>query len=185
MIKLKKWHILFGMVLIIVWFICMGTILSNKVSLTMNGFAVDNTGRLYIGKGYGIEVYEGDTFLRKISPKTSRGYMFTIVDGDTIVVSTASFVYHMDLDGKVLAKEEDKGTKVYNELQRNKNSFIDENGLNYTLTRPFGRAQISDGEKVIYKMPTLDYTVLVTMALCSVALIWYIIVILRTQKRKT
>ena len=59
-----------------------------------------------------------------ISPKTSRGYAFTIQKDDTILLSTASSIYTLDLSGNVIDKQEDVGTKTFNELQKAKKIFI-------------------------------------------------------------
>ena len=178
--KLGKAKIIIGAIIIACGWFCMIMTITGKVSLSVSGFAIDNSGRLYIGQGHGIDVYDDDVIVETISPKTSRGYAFTIVNGDTIVVSTGSFVYHMDLNGEVLSRYEDELSRVYGELE-DKTLFVDENGVNYKLTKPFGRTQISNGEKVIYKMPLIDYAVLVLTALCFTALFVFVIILLKDK----
>ena len=125
----------------IVMLTCICMQVTQKVSLSINGFAVDSEGCLYVGKDFNIEVFNEDTLIRTISPKTTRGYKFTIIDGQTILLSTSSTVYTMDLLGNVLSEREDEGTKVYNELQW-KRDFVDENGTRYTLESYWGRKRI-------------------------------------------
>ncbi|MHB8963504.1 MAG: hypothetical protein ACYC5K_10170, partial [Saccharofermentanales bacterium] len=107
---------------------CLSMIISGLVTLSLSGFAFDSSGRLYLGKDAAIEVYEGGTLKYRISPMTSRGYIFTIQSDDTILLSTSSVVYTMNLNGEVLTEEEDVGTKTFNKLQKDWKAFTSSNG---------------------------------------------------------
>lgn len=150
---------------------CFYMIFSGKVSLSMNGFAVDKDDCLYIGKEYTIEVYKNDELLRTINPQTSRSYVFTILNGDTILLSTSSKVYTMDLYGNVLSEEPDDMTKVYNRLQREKKEFFSVNKETYCLKNKWGRTYIVNNENVIYKMPLVDYVVRLLLCIAFIS-IW-------------
>ena len=67
------------------------------------GFALDSQKLLYVGRDNAIEVYSGTEKILEINPQTSRSYAFTVTD-DTIVLSTAEFVYEIDLKGNVIKK---------------------------------------------------------------------------------
>lgn len=68
------------------------------------GFALDSQKLLYVGRDNAIEVYSGTEKIFEINPQTSRSYAFTVTD-DTIVLSTAEFVYEIDLKGNVIKKK--------------------------------------------------------------------------------
>lgn len=142
---------------------CLSMIVSGLVTLSLSGFAIDSSGRLYLGKDAAIEVYEGSTLKYKISPMTSRGYIFTIQSNDTILLSTASTVYTMNLNGEVLTQIEDIGTKTFNKLQKSWKTFTSSNGDEYIIQSNWGRTEIVSNNKnssiILYKVPLLDYAV--------------------------
>ena len=138
--------------------ICLLLINIGKATITYSGFGVDSAGILYIGKDDVIEKYENNKLLGTISPQTSRGYAFTLQEDDTILLSTASNVYKLDLAGKVLDKWEDEGTSTFNKLQYIR-KFKAKDGREYLMKLQLGRTVICSGDDVIYKMPMLDYIV--------------------------
>ena len=170
LIKNSKFFVIYVPIVgVIMWF-CMGMIFSGTVSLSMNGFAVDKDGYLYVGKEKDIVVFNEGEIVRTISPKTSRGYQFTILSGEKILLSTSSVVYTMDLSGEILSKEEDVNTKIYNKLQREKSFFTAEDGTEYHTRSYWGRTQICKNNEVIYEMPLLDYIVRVLIIVVLIGL---------------
>lgn len=99
----KKYGILFA----VYWCIVMTLILlliSGTVKLGCKGICIDDDGRIYVGLTEEIRVFEEDgSFLRSISPKTSKGYVFS-VENDRLLVDAAATSYVMDLDGTILAQ---------------------------------------------------------------------------------
>jgi len=132
--------------------------LTGTISLSVNGFGVDHDGLLYLGQDNVIVVFKNGTKLRTIEPPTSRGYQFTLTDGETIVLSTGTLVYEMDLYGKILSEKEDENAGVYSQLQW-KRTFRAQDGSEYRLTYPFGRAQIEKDGNILYQMPLFDYII--------------------------
>lgn len=128
-------------------------------TFSYTGFAVDSCGIVFIGKDSIIEKYFDGKKIAELDPKTSRGYAFTI-QNDNIILSTGSFVYTLDLDGKELGREADIETKVFNGLQKQKKFFVTNEGDQYYFKSVLGRAQVIDESgNVLYKMPFLDYIV--------------------------
>lgn len=82
--------------------------------------ALDSQKLLYVGRDNAIEVYSGTEKIFEINPQTSRSYAFTVTD-DTIVLSTAEFVYEIDLKGNVIKKSEDVNSKTYTDIEKSKN----------------------------------------------------------------
>ena len=62
----------------------------HSVTISYNGFGIDSTGILYVGKNSAIEKIKDGKVIETLSPQTSRGYAFTIKNDDTILLSTAS-----------------------------------------------------------------------------------------------
>jgi hypothetical protein len=145
------------------FFICMGLIASGKVSMDIDSFALDSNGNLYVGKLLKIEVFKDDSLLRTISPMP-RDYRFTIDQNDSIVLSDGSNIYVMDLTGDVLSQREDQFSEIYSEL-KNKKTFVSKSGERYLKRNSWGRVEIvnvvNNNEVAIYKMPLLDYIVLI------------------------
>lgn len=85
--------------------------------------ALDSQKLLYVGRDNAIEVYSGTEKIFEINPQTSRSYAFTVTD-DTIVLSTAEFVYEIDLKGNVIKKSEDVNSKTYTDIEKSKKHFV-------------------------------------------------------------
>lgn len=79
-------------------------VIDNQCSVTISykGFGIDSKGTLYIGKDSVIEKVNDGKVMVTISPKTSREYAFAIKEDDTILLSTASTVYTLDLSGNAI-----------------------------------------------------------------------------------
>gem|GEM_PF-418603 len=139
-----------------------------------NGFAVDSNNRLYIGRNE-IEVYENGELLKTINPKTNRAYVFTIQDDDTILLSTSSKVFIMDLDGNVINQYEDTYTKTYNALTRKMNSFTAKDSTQYNVKHKFTWLEIvKDNSVRVYRLPVLDFATRVTTAVACISL-WILV----------
>jgi len=160
--KKYGWLMATAPILGVIMFVCMIMVMSGAVSLTMNGFAVDTNGQLYIGQANEIMVLKDGECVKTLSPKTSRGYAFTIENGEQIVLSTSTTVFIMDLDGAVISQYPDEGTQVFNRL-KNPKTFVDIHGTEYTRKNVWGRPYIYKDGIEVYSMPLRDYAVGVTM----------------------
>lgn len=170
----------------VVLFPCLGLIISGTANLSISGFAVDHADRLYIGASNEIRVYEEGKQIGSISPHTSRGYIFTITDGDTILLSTSTTVYLMDLDGNVIETKEDAGTDTYNQLSYRKRRFVSQNGDTYEIASKLGRTTIiKNNNTVVYQMDTLSYTVKLLVIICFIAMFGLAIYSLLQRKKGT
>lgn len=122
------------------------------------GFALDSQKLLYVGRDNAIEVYSGTEKILEINPQTSRSYAFTVTD-DTIVLSTAEFVYEIDLKGNVIKKSEDVNSKTYTDIEKSKKHFVTSDN-EYFLKNNFGRYKIIDKNKnVLYETSAKEFTV--------------------------
>lgn len=158
---LKQFSKLFTVIVPIIVIFALTT--TGVVSLVTHSFAVDSSGKLYVGKDSKIEVYRDGSLLYKIT-NLPRGFFFTIETDDTIFLSDGSTVYVMDLNGNILSQREDQNGESQIGLL-NKKTYISKNGEEYLKRSNWGRVEIvhfvNDDDIVIYKMPLLDYTVLI------------------------
>lgn len=167
---------------------CFILMITGAVSASYHGFAVDSKGVLYIGKDTQIEKYVDHKLISAIrSPLTSRGYMFTIVDGDTIKLTTSSNVYSMDLTGEVLAEEDELESSLYNQQYWHGRRFTTANGKAYVQSAPLGRYQIKDETgTVVYRMPALDYAVVLGLIISMISLFACVpVIVTMPNRRKT
>ena len=136
--------------------LCIVLVVFDLVPLTFNGFGVDSAGKLYVGRGHHIEVWEDGTQINNIRKGTSRGYTFTILEDDTILLASGNSVMIMDLDGKTALKRwEESHKETYNELS-NKRVFSAVTGVQYHVDRIYGRLTIMQGETMIYQESLWD-----------------------------
>lgn len=157
--KWLKWLIIYVLVAGTAMFICLSLILTGKVTLDYSGFAFDSQGNFYLGKDSKIEVYHDEALVRTINAKTSRGYAFT-VQNDTIILSTGTTVYTMDLQGNVTDEKEDPDTRTFNALQKQKKVFTSDDGHTYTRKNRCGRISVvSDDGDTVFRMPVPDFVI--------------------------
>ena len=158
--KLKKTIVVVSIVLFCVSLVSLLLLFSGKVSLSVFGFAVDNANRIYVGTEKEISIIERGEKIGSISPNTSRTYAFTITEDETILLSTSTKVYTMDMDGNILSTAEDTGADIYNQLSRQKKKFISAKGDQYRLINMLGWTRILKNDiDVVYQIDVLSYIV--------------------------
>lgn len=168
-------------------FICVVLVLGNFVTLSINSFAVDSQDRLYIGIPEEIRVYEADTLVDCLPAHTSRSYVFTIAENDTILLSTSTKIYIMDLSGNVLSEKDDIGADTYNQMQYKRKNFVSSNGDSYQLKSVFGRTKIvKNGTTTVFQISTFSAIVKYLLGICCLASIafagW---IIIKVTKRRS
>lgn len=155
---------------------CLLLILSGSVTLSVKGFAVDGNERLYVGNAKEISVFDAGIQVSSISPQTSRSYAFTITEEETILLSTSTKVYTMDLNGNILHYEEDPGADMYNQLSYGKKTFTTASGNTYKLRNILGWWVITkNGREVVWSMGLFSYMILVIVTFCAVAMFVFIL----------
>lgn len=114
-------------------------------------FAVDQTGRVYLGVGYDIHVYEDSMPVNKFL--VGRGIRFTI-QNDEISAYNGSYTSRYTLDGKKISSEKGGQSGLYTQYR-----YLAEDGTQYAIRYPFGRFSILDKstDTYIYQMPLRDY----------------------------
>lgn len=135
-------------------------ILSNSgtVCFDYSGFGMDSSGILYVGETEKIETYCGGEKIGTYFYPNSRSYAFTVQADDTILLSTGTKVYQLDLSASTLAQWDDEGTRTFNQLRSTRKDFTAPSGERYSVRWNFGRTSIySENGTCIYKMPLLDY----------------------------
>ena len=141
-----------------VFFLCSFLLITGIVSFDFHGFGVDDSGKVYVGIGHKIEVFENGEKIHIIKKGTSRGYCFTIQEDDTILLARGEDVFILDLYGEdVIAHWKDHS--VEDRLEENKYSFVTSDCDVYSAVYPMGRLTICHNENPIYKIPLQDYVI--------------------------
>ncbi len=124
---------------------------------TWYGFSVDENELLYISQTGEIDVIDQGHTIRILDVPTTRGFQFTIENGNTIAVYTGAHSYKLDLDGNILQEAE----LTWNPGIEPNGPFTSKNGLTYHMTSFWGRPQIvleqNGVDTVIYQMPLISY----------------------------
>ena len=126
---------------------------TGTMALSYSGVAVDDAGRLYLGRGGKIEVYEARERVDTITPHLDKSFVFTIRDGQ-LVLSTGKVAATLDLQGNAIDSRTDEGGTVYKELKPLRRSFAAADGTVYTLRHEILAAQVTaDDGTVLYSEP--------------------------------
>ncbi len=126
---------------------------TGAMSLSYSGVAADDAGRLYLGRGGRIEVYEAGQNVETIKPDVNKSFIFTLQDGQ-LVLSTGKEVTTLDLQGNVIESKTDEGKSVYQQLKSQRHSFTAADGTVYTLRHEMLAAQVTTGDgTVLYSEP--------------------------------
>lgn len=125
---------------------------TGAMSLSYSGVA-DDAGRLYLGRGGSIEVYQSGEKVDTLKPDVDKSYVFTVRDGQ-LVLSTGKVAVTMDLQGNVIESKTDEGGALYKELKPLRRSFTAADGTVYTLRHEMLAAQVvTDDGTVLYCEP--------------------------------
>lgn len=126
---------------------------TGAMSLSYSGVAADDAGRLYLGRGGRIEVYESGEKADTLKPDVDKSYVFTVRD-EQLVLSTGKVAVTMDLQGNVIESKTDEGGALYKELKPLRRSFTAADGTVYTLRHEMLAAQVvTDDGTVLYCEP--------------------------------
>lgn len=173
--------------------LCITLMLFGMVRFSVDCFAVDSSGQLYIGQEGHIYVYEDSKLLRTISEFVGlgsisvKGAVFTIEADDTLTMATGGHVISMDLEGKVLEIQKDTAkASIRSELESSKYRFRSSNGDVYRLEGILGRTRIIKNDaEVVYQISPLSLVtkiaLYIAVASFAASLIGYIVIRFREQ----
>lgn len=155
----------FSIVMIAIWISLIAMALD--VSPFLSGFAADSQGRLYVGRDKRIEVFEQGKKIGEISPRTERGYTFTVLPDDTILVYTGSMQRILDIQGNELGNSNTDTFKNSNHYPTSiRFKFISSSGDIYRVHLPLGYTIIcKNGKEIVYTLPVAAYIVRVLFVL--------------------
>ena len=102
-------------------------IATGAMALSYSGVAVDEAGRLYLGRGSKIEVYQAGEKVDTIQPHVDKSYVFTVRDGE-LLLSTGKTAVTLDLQGNGIDEQTDEGGVLYQELKPQRRSFTATDG---------------------------------------------------------
>lgn len=138
---------------VLIFVLSIAAMASGSISLSYSGITVDEAGRLYLGRGGKIEVYEDGAVVQTIKPPVEKSFFFTLQDGN-LLLSTGKETTTLDMDGALLETAEDAEGALYASLKAQKHSCTAPDGTVYTLHREILATQVTaeDGT-VLYAEP--------------------------------
>ena len=151
--KYRKLMRLLAIPAVLIFVLAVIAMATGTMALSYSGVAVDDAGRLYLGRGGKIEVYEAGERVDTITPHLDKSFVFTIRDGQ-LVLSTGKVAATLDLQGNAIDSKTDEGGAVYKELKPLRRSFAAADGTVYTLRHEILAAQVTaDDGTVLYSEP--------------------------------
>lgn len=159
---------------------------TGKSCLWYNGFAIDSSNRLYLGRNQEIVVFDQNSKeLYRWEVPTSRGYRFTIYD-ECIYLFAHQQCYILDFYGNIQDVRSSGETPKIQDWPNH--SFITNDGSTYHLYNTFLRTTIvkenNNGKNVIFRMPWKDYILRIVLigAGCCIAFSLVTIVVRRYMR---
>ena len=138
---------------VVIFVLSIVAMVTGTMALSYSGVAADDGGRLYLGRGGRIEVYEAGQKVDTIVPHADKSFVFTVRDGQ-LVLSTGKTVITLDLQGNAVDQQEDKDGVVYQELKPLRRGFTAADGTTYTLRREMLATQVvTSDNQVVYSEP--------------------------------
>ena len=126
---------------ILIFLLSVIAMVTGRMALSYEGIAADDAGRLYLGRGGKIEVYEAGQKVSAITPHVDKSFLFTVRDGQ-LLLSTGKTVVTLDLQGNEVEQQADEDGALYKELKAQRRSFTAADGTVYTLRHEMLAAQV-------------------------------------------
>lgn len=155
---MKRKHIAVALIPILFVLLCVALVLliTETASFRLNGYGVDSSGKLYVGRAHEIHVFEDGREISTIRIPRYRTWGFTVLADDRIALSDSTTIYIMDLSGEILETKEDSKSVEYRKWS-NQKEFTGSDGQVYKLKRIWGRSRIIDSaNREVYESPVLD-----------------------------
>lgn len=166
--------------------ICAFLIGSETANPFISGFAVDSHDRILIGLHNRIEIFDNGILVDVVRTKTSRGYVFTLLEDDSILLATSTKVYTIDSSGNILASTEERANSIYNQIQRGKDKFTSVNGDLYSIKGKLGRTRIEKNDSiVVYQISPVSFIAKIVLCLAMVLVIILVLIICRIRIKHT
>lgn len=140
---------------ILIFLLSVIAMVTGRMALSYEGIAADDAGRLYLGRGGKIEVYEAGQKVSTITPHVDKSFLFTVRDGQ-LLLSTGKTVAALDLQGNEVEQQTDEDGALYKELKAQRRSFTAADGTvyTYTLRHEILAAQVvTDSGSVVFSEP--------------------------------
>ena len=138
---------------ILIFVLSVIAMVTGRMALSYEGIAADDAGRLYLGRGGKIEVYEAGQKVSAITPHVDKSFLFTVRDGQ-LLLSTGKTVVTLDLQGNEVEQQADEDGALYKELKAQRRSFTAADGTVYTLRHEMLAAQVvTDSGSVVFSEP--------------------------------
>ena len=180
LVRMIKYMVPFLAIIFLPLFFSQFFLMSGDAHIDYSGIAVHKDGNLYIGsegnrtEGKMYVIDPSGNLVETFKVPAYSPYEFTVTETG-VLVNTNSYIYTLDLHGRVIKREEFSGP------MRNLTSpkeVVTEDGKVYTMKTHFLRTivQVQEGETVstIFEMPMLDYVVRIMTRAVLLAIFIYV-----------
>ena len=181
----KLWKLaLFAIPHAMILIICLILVFSGAASPFLNGFDVDSQGRLYVGEGKMLRIYQNGVQTDAIELE-SDSYRLAVDDNGNLIIAYPSVVYHMDKKGNVLEAKDDPLAKTFQALQYTDQITDETTQDEYKLVNKLGRTRIVKNDcEVVYKISLLSFAVKILLAVCGISLFGNGILFVRHMRKE-
>ena len=169
--KAMKYLAVFAIPHALIVYFCLIAIFLNLASPFLNGFAVDSTGRVYVGENKYINVYESCVKVGCIELEDAT-FRFSIDENDHILVAYTSEVCFLDLSGKVLERQEDAYAHTFNKIQLHNLRSVTVGDNHYKKVSVLGWTRVvRNNTEVVYELSVLSFVVKMLLFVCPISML--------------
>jgi hypothetical protein len=131
-------------------------VISGNAATDLNGFDVDASGRVYVGRNYAIEVFDKGEKVAQIAVPHHRSWSFCLQENGEILLTDGSSAFRMNQSGEILSEAADHNTKLHGELV-NRRKILGGDGQQYQMKDAWGWTRIVNAEgESLYRIPFVD-----------------------------
>jgi len=158
-------------IIVLLGFLSILLLACNKATLSLNGFGVDATGQVYVGRLYKIEVYQHGQKISELEIPHYRNWSFCIQPDSSVLLTDGSTIYTLKEDGSAQEQQKDTDGRLYRRLRQQK-MIIGNDGNAYTIESPFLRTAIVNEEKeILYQVPLVDMFVKIAFGFAVIGIL--------------
>ena len=180
---MKNYYKVLALIIVLIYPIIMIGFVAGNYDTSYNGFAIDSKGYVYMGCEKEIKVFKNNLYCYSISPRTSRGYEFTIFN-EKILVEVSQSVFVLDTKGNDVEYSEDLTNVSIHSVRPNKKVFLTDNNV-YKMKKTLGRTRIVDNKNdVVFEMPLRDYSAKIILSFSSICFGGAVILLIIINHRK-
>ena len=159
-------------------------VISGNAATDINGFDVDASGRVYVGRSYAIEVFDKGEKVAQIAIPHYRSWSFCLQENGELLLTNGSSVFTMNSSGEILSETADHNTKLHGELI-NRRKILGGDGQQYQMKAAWGWTRIVNAEgESLYRIPFVDVFAKASFGVATVFIFTVAVIAIIRRKRK-